>query len=416
MRDATASAAAIDILASLDGPNPGWRLAAFVRAEQKPDRPLFEPLCRSLVKYRSRSTNHTAEPESENSPFEEYHGLRALDQVDQQVGDLSAELRVLLDAVRLNLELEVNGQRERLLNGIVVRRGLAVESAQSKEPDTAAQDTRTRSEAALEILVGDSGQPLNAARFTSRLATIEPCVCRVNHGSGFATGFLVGPQLVLTAYHVVEAFIDDVRRNRDVPVQPLAELTVQFDETITADGQRKQGVLGRVLEIVDYSPYDPSDLQGRIADSLPAPDLLDYALLRLESPVPERSAATGERVPGWRMGIAVPTDDKPFEPGGPLLGVHCPEGRPAEIVIGRIAGVNANSTRIWYELETRVGSSGMPCFNRDLELVALHHRRISSDGQSTIGEGISISAIRDMLRRRGKLAGVTLDRSDSAAS
>ena len=34
---------------------------------------------------------------------------------------------------------------------------------------------------------------------------------------------------------------------------------------------------------------------------------------------------------------------------------------------------NANNTRVRYRTNTEEGSSGAPCFDKDWELVALHH-------------------------------------------
>lgn len=36
-------------------------------------------------------------------------------------------------------------------------------------------------------------------------------------------------------------------------------------------------------------------------------------------------------------------------------------------------GVNANGTRVLYNVNTQPGSSGAPCFNAKLELATLHH-------------------------------------------
>ena len=40
---------------------------------------------------------------------------------------------------------------------------------------------------------------------------------------------------------------------------------------------------------------------------------------------------------------------------------------------GQSDGLNANETRLRHQVNTKRGSSGSPCLNARLELVALHH-------------------------------------------
>ena len=52
-------------------------------------------------------------------------------------------------------------------------------------------------------------------------------MCRVSCGPDLGTGFLVGPDLVLTCYHVVQKYLTD-------PVHPVK---VQFDFRADAKGK-----------------------------------------------------------------------------------------------------------------------------------------------------------------------------------
>jgi hypothetical protein len=72
-----------------------------------------------------------------------------------------------------------------------------------------------------------------------------------------------------------------------------------------------------------------------------------------------------------------------------------------------ILGVNKNNTRVFYNVNTRRGSSGSPCFNAKLELIALHHAggKDWPAGQNYLyNQGIPIGKIYSLLEKRGKLS------------
>ena len=76
-----------------------------------------------------------------------------------------------------------------------------------------------------------------------------------------------------------------------------------------------------------------------------------------------------------------------------------------------VLGVNANRTRVTYTTNTLGGSSGSPCFNQHLELIALHHAgdpKYAPMYFPKFNEGIPISAIRERLRARGLDGGLRL--------
>ena len=50
-----------------------------------------------------------------------------------------------------------------------------------------------------------------------------------------------------------------------------------------------------------------------------------------------------------------------------------PLGDPLKLAIGVAKGPNANATRVLHDANTESGSSGSPCLNAKLELVALHN-------------------------------------------
>jgi V8-like Glu-specific endopeptidase len=103
-----------------------------------------------------------------------------------------------------------------------------------------------------------------------------------------------------------------------------------------------------------------------------------------------------------------------FEPNLPLFIVQHPAAAPLKLAFDSeaVLAVNGNGTRVTYTTNTLGGSSGSPCFNQHLELVALHHAGdpdYTPMYAPTFNEGIPIGAIRQRLQRRGLAAGVRIE-------
>jgi V8-like Glu-specific endopeptidase len=276
----------------------------------------------------------------------------------------------------------------------------------------------------LERIVRDTNSFLDISTWRERLAEIEGRVCRVevqtNQGLSSGTGFLVGPDLVLTNYHVVEAVIfgENNQYTAGGARAKIADVRLRFDYKVVG-GAVTAGTEARLAEIVDYSPYSPIDLQGRPKAGMPEPDHLDHALLRLETAPgrkPLGSSPIGEKAePGApaRGAVTIPAADWSFQPGAPLFIVQHPEGEPMKLAFDTdaVMEVNGNGTRVLYKTNTLGGSSGSPCFNQHLELVALHHAgdpKYAALYHPEFNEGVPIAAIRQHLKAKGKDAGVTI--------
>jgi hypothetical protein len=233
----------------------------------------------------------------------------------------------------------------------------------------------------LERIVNDSAGFEDIVAWREKLAQIELQVCRVEvRGAAAGTGFLVGDDLVLTNYHVIEG-------------NDLSKMNVRFDHKILADGTTiNSGKVYRVIgPAVDQSPYSPFDLSFPPTGA-PGADQLDYALLRIEG-----KAAT-DTVDGKKRAFMVPT--KQAVPSqGLLFIVQHPKGRPLQVAFDAILELNGNGTRITYKTNTEEGSSGSPGFDRDWNLVVLHHSGDPRFGQQAqFNEGIPIETIRTNLK------------------
>jgi V8-like Glu-specific endopeptidase len=184
------------------------------------------------------------------------------------------------------------------------------------------------------------------AEFRTAMAEREGRVCRVEYPEGFGqgTGFLVGPDLLFTNYHVLEDFIE--KR------QPPVAVACRFDYQANADGTKVND--GRVVKLA------ASDWLVR---SSPIKEL-DFALVRLA----ER--AGDDQMPGGGTRGRLTATPHAFEVGEAVFVLQHPKAAPLKIAAGGVAKVEER--RIHYLANTLNGSSGSPCFTSDWQLAALH--------------------------------------------
>lgn len=278
------------------------------------------------------------------------------------------------------------------------------------------------SDQTLERVIRETNSFLDVNQWRTRLGRIEGQVCRIeialNGGMDliYGTGFLLGSDVLITNYHVVEAVIEGTAR-RAAGYRPWAmfsDVVLRFDYKQLADSTTiNPGTKYHLAEdwLIDYSPLSPLDLVPEPKGDEPHIDQLDYALLRVaekpgldpigQNPEPDASPR------GW---VEVPDRVYHFQSGTPLLILQHPKGAPLKLAFDTdaIIGLNSNRTRLTYRTNTEGGSSGSPCFDVNWELVALHHAgdpEFSSIRPATYNQGIPFSTILDLLKQRG-LAGI----------
>ena len=199
-------------------------------------------------------------------------------------------------------------------------------------------------------------------KYIKELSAIGAQIARIEIPAGIeaGTGWLVGPNLLLTAYHVIEA----IHNNTNGLNQH--DLSFRFDYTI-ANGT------GRICEaaatnwLIDHSPYSQHDLQPSTQDPLPGE--LDYALIELAENIGEEILASGLKR-GW---IEIPEHPVAMSPDDFVMIPQHPDGRPLELAFGELLKYNKAANRVQYDTSTEPGSSGSPCFDISLQPFALHH-------------------------------------------
>jgi hypothetical protein len=262
----------------------------------------------------------------------------------------------------------------------------------------------------LERVIKQDNPYLDIAVFRTRLGQVETQVCRIEiptpRGTVYGTGFLLGPDIVMTNHHVMDVVISG-------KVKPEAALfRFDYKHLVTNDGVSvvSEGTVFKLAAndwLVDDSPTSAVDSKREPTSEAPKPDELDYAIVRLGS-TPGTKPAGDKADPkapprGW---IALERAAQ-APPESPLLIVQHPDAAPLKLALdmSAVIGLNSNATRLKYKVNTEGGSSGAPCFNANWELVALHHSgdpNFDRDHKPEYNEGIPIGAILDLLAARGK--------------
>jgi hypothetical protein len=259
----------------------------------------------------------------------------------------------------------------------------------------------TAATAQLERKIRDDLSFLDINVWRTRLGEIEAQVCRVETPDSMGTGFLLGPDVVITNYHVMKNVIKH-------PTQ-AAKVVLRFDYKKLADGTTlNPGTPFRLVAnnwLIDESPYSQVDLLVDPGNQTPTGEELDYALLRVEDEPGNQAVAGDKAEPGApkRKWVIPKEPAAPLPLDAPVFIVQHPEAWPLKLAMDTksVLEINGNSTRVRYRTNTEPGSSGSPVFNEQWELAALHH----SGDRSIVpvfNQGIPFAAILNLLEKRDK--------------
>jgi hypothetical protein len=258
----------------------------------------------------------------------------------------------------------------------------------------------------LESMI-DGDPMINPEMFIRQLETVKRCVCRIQvttpeNKMEFGTGFLVGTDLVLTNYHVVEKVINT---NDFAP-----RVICKFDFEISGNGNQISTStdidLNTQEPVLFHRPNSNLDVEG--SDNINAPwgeFNLDYALLRLskkfgEEPFgPNAANAINQVKRGW---IDIPTDYSGLVSGGHMIILQHPDRLPLKMALGfsKITEISDDMLRVRYRINTAPGSSGSPCFDKNFRWIALHNMG-DPNYNSRYNQGIPAETIMSDLKKQG---------------
>jgi endonuclease G, mitochondrial len=190
------------------------------------------------------------------------------------------------------------------------------------------------------------GNDLDSINYLAKGTLASRSICRIQLKDsranliGYATGFLIGPGLLMTNNHVFGKPAD--------ATNSIADFDYELD------------VAGMEREPVRFG-FEPGKL-------FYTNDKLDYSIVAV-APV-SLSGARDLSDWGW-----LPLSGEPGkgDPGEYLTIIQHPSGQPKQICVRENKLLKYVGDFVWYLTDTTAGSSGSPAFNRFWQVIALHH-------------------------------------------
>lgn len=193
------------------------------------------------------------------------------------------------------------------------------------------------------IIAGNELQPINYLEIGAKRANAVARIAIRNPSgtqSGWASGFLISPRLLLTNHHVFGQ------------KQDALQSEVQFNAELNVDG----------------NPSVPSAFRCLPEEFFVSDQKLDFAVVAIE----QTSFAGSEPLSLYGYLPLVGRTGKVVD-GEWLTIVQHPNGELKQLCIRENQLIKRTEDVLWYSTDTLGGSSGSPVFNNAWEVVALHH-------------------------------------------
>jgi endonuclease G len=190
------------------------------------------------------------------------------------------------------------------------------------------------------------GNDLDSINYLAKGTLASHSVCRIqlkdarSNLIGYASGFLIGPGLLMTNHHVFGKPSDATNSIAD------------FDYELDINAMERVPV--RFAFEPDRFFYTN--------------DRLDYSIVAMAS----TSLSGGRGLTDWRW---LPLSGAPGkgDPGEYLTIIQHPGGEMKQICVRENKLLKYAGDFVWYMTDTTAGSSGSPAFNRFWQVIALHH-------------------------------------------
>lgn len=241
-------------------------------------------------------------------------------------------------------------------------RPLTVEQKQLRRRQLLAEtEDALAAQVGLERII--QGNDLDSINYLAKGMLASRAVCRIqlkdarSNLVGYATGFMIGPGVLITNHHVFGKPGD--------AVHSVADFDYEFD------------VAGTERESVRFS-FQPDRL-------FYTNDKLDYSIVA----VAPTSHSGGRDLSDWGW---LPLSGEPGkgDPGEYLTIIQHPSGQLKQVCVRENKLLKYFGNFVWYMTDTTPGSSGSPAFNRFWQVIALHHAGVTkknSKGRTLTKDG-----------------------------
>ena len=240
------------------------------------------------------------------------------------------------------------------------------------------------SDATLQKILDEYEPFLSSLAIKEHYPKVLRTVCAVALGDPendiVGSGFLIGPDLVMTNYHVLETFLDiDPATNKVRANGPGDQIFFFFDYLSTPTPDVPPLALENVQVVTaaqDWLVHGRDKLQGDGTKEVKA--LLnreyDYVVVRLAKRI---GALSPQKGGGGKRGWLELTT-KQIDPLAKqrILVFQHPQKAPQQWDIGDFVQLDQSESRVWYSVSTAHGSSGGAAVDSQGRLYALHNAEV----------------------------------------
>ena len=240
-----------------------------------------------------------------------------------------------------------------------------------------------------QALMNDKRGFMNAKILPKVASASEACarVIRKNpHEKPLGTAFLVKPNIVMTAAHVVLKKDEDQGEWR---TELLDDLAFEFETDTTPSGKLTISPKSQNALLSHAKPHASVDGTLILGHNPPANENLDFAFVLLDKPVPDvpiihidDRATVKENKACWAFG-------------------H-PLGAELVFDVDSVILKNENSGRWQHKANTGPGMSGGVCINHLGQFAGIHEGTVELNAGIKYNRGISIAAIRKLQHENGE--------------
>jgi len=216
------------------------------------------------------------------------------------------------------------------------------------------------------------------------------------------TGFLVGPDLVLTCNHVLKDSLVSAL------AQSASHIEVYFDFYLGGPVKGFAPNLPKARRVALAANWhvasSPSINPDGVTQPLPPPvfqktsSALDFVLFRLAEKVGLQTVdRNGGRRRQW-VDLSARNLPQNVEDEDWVIIPQHPDGQPQRIDMGRFRAFDCTRTRLRYDTNTAAGSSGAPCFNQDFQLLGVHNAYVGLVKPPILNQAISATCIAPLVK------------------